>query len=360
VPSPDPREVDVLLVRVSQTAGHRRGEAELLAALSDLGVSVAATQPNYAWTRPLRFTLPLVDLSEALAVRIATERACRQVKPRALIYMTSIATLLEPRSRLCRAAIRYDALARENRPGWRGVLQRPLERRALGNARALVPRALVEVPGRDDLTELPLPTPVEVRPDEQRERGQDVVCYAGNPEKKGLDTMVAAWALLGPEGSHLLVAGVERERGEGFLRARGIACPDSVTWLGSLPERAFGERVGAAAAYLAASRFEDFGIAQLQALAAGTPLVTTPSAGPFEALLLAREISPDLVAEDGTATALAAALGRALSWDDARRADFSAAAAAHMTTYSPQAMRQRLAEILDLLLGGRPGGGHPG
>jgi glycosyltransferase involved in cell wall biosynthesis len=359
VPSPDPREVDVLLVRVSQTAGLRRSEEAIAAALRDLGVSVEMTNPDYRWTRRLHFTLPLTDLSEAVAIRMATAKACRRMRPRVLIYATSTAAILEPRSRLCRAGIRYDALARENRPGWRGFLQRPLERRALGTAKLLMPWA-TGVPGRADLVEHPLPPPISGISAGPNTRDRDVLCYAGNPEKKGLDTMVAAWALLDPAGSHLLVAGVERERGEGFLRARGIPCPDSVTWLGSLPERVFGERVGAAAAYLAASRFEDFGIAQLQALAAGTPLVTTPSAGPFEALLLAREISPDLVAEDGTATALAAALGRAHSWDDARRADFSAAAAAHMTTSSPEAMRQRLAEILDLLLGRRPGGGHPG
>jgi glycosyltransferase involved in cell wall biosynthesis len=326
--------------------------------LRDLGVSAVATHPSYAWTRRLRFTLPLVDLSEALAIRIATERACRQVRPRALIYMTSIATLFEPRSRLRRAGIRYDALARENRPGWRGLLQRPLEGRALDAAKVLVPRALVTIAGREDLTEMPLPTPVEIGKDERRERSRDVVCYAGNPEKKGLDTMVEAWDRVKASGARLLIAGIDRGRGERFLEARGVVAPASVTWLGNLAERDFGEQVATASAYLAASRFEDFGIAQLQALAAGTPLVTTPSAGPFEALRLAQELSPELVAEDRSATALAVALRSALAWDEAERDDFSLAARAQLKAYSPEAMRRRLAEILALLLD-RPSIGGP-
>jgi glycosyltransferase involved in cell wall biosynthesis len=349
----------VLLVRVSQTSGLRRSEDVLVTALRELGLRVEKTHPDYRWTKRLHFTLPLVDLSEALAIRIATAKACRDVRPRVLIYATSTAAILEPRSRLRRAAVRYDALSRENRPGWRGLLQRPLERRVLADARLLLPFA-PDVPGRGDLDEHPLPPPILTVSDGPVGRDGDVVCYAGNPEKKGLDTMVAAWAVLDPSDSRLHVAGIDRERGERFLRARGIVCPESVSWLGNLTERDFGRRVGTASAYLAASRFEDFGIAQLQALASGTPLVTTASAGPFEALILARRVSPELVAEDGTAAGLAAALGRALSWDDARRTEFSAAAAAQMTTYSPDALREQLRAIVDLLLGSPGGSGHPG
>ena len=50
--------------------------------------------------------------------------------------------------------------------------------------------------------------------------------------------------------------------------------------------------------FLAAPRREDYGIAQLEALADGCVLVTTPSPGPYAALPLARELDPRLVGAD--------------------------------------------------------------
>ena len=46
-------------------------------------------------------------------------------------------------------------------------------------------------------------------------------------------------------------------------------------------------------AFVNASRWEDYGIAQFEALAAGTPVVSVPSPGQFEALPLLRELAPD-------------------------------------------------------------------
>jgi hypothetical protein len=47
-----------------------------------------------------------------------------------------------------------------------------------------------------------------------------------------------------------------------------------------------------------APRREDYGIAQLEALADGAQLVTTPAPGPYAALPIARELDPRLVGED--------------------------------------------------------------
>ncbi|HEX7200726.1 MAG TPA: hypothetical protein VF213_14675, partial [Dongiaceae bacterium] len=50
--------------------------------------------------------------------------------------------------------------------------------------------------------------------------------------------------------------------------------------------------------FVAASRREDFGIAQLEALADGAMLAATPAPGAYPALGLARELDPRLVSED--------------------------------------------------------------
>ena len=50
--------------------------------------------------------------------------------------------------------------------------------------------------------------------------------------------------------------------------------------------------------YVTAPRREDHGIAQLEALADGAALVTTPAPGPYAALPLARALDPRLVTGD--------------------------------------------------------------
>jgi hypothetical protein len=50
--------------------------------------------------------------------------------------------------------------------------------------------------------------------------------------------------------------------------------------------------------FVTAPRREDYGIAQLEALADGCVLVTTPSAGPYAALPIARSLDPRLVSDD--------------------------------------------------------------
>ena len=50
--------------------------------------------------------------------------------------------------------------------------------------------------------------------------------------------------------------------------------------------------------YVTAPRREDYGLAQLEALADGALLVTTPAPGPYAALPLARALDPRLVGDD--------------------------------------------------------------
>jgi glycosyltransferase involved in cell wall biosynthesis len=50
--------------------------------------------------------------------------------------------------------------------------------------------------------------------------------------------------------------------------------------------------------FVTAPRREDYGIAQLEALADGCALVTTPAPGPYAALPLARALDPRLVGDE--------------------------------------------------------------
>ena len=86
---------------------------------------------------------------------------------------------------------------------------------------------------------------------------------------------------------------------------------EGVRYLGRLAPDEYRGALRRARVYVTAPRREDYGIAQLEALADGCRLVTTPAPGPYAALPLARALDPRLVGDD-----LAGALRTAL--DDPR------------------------------------------
>jgi glycosyltransferase involved in cell wall biosynthesis len=105
-----------------------------------------------------------------------------------------------------------------------------------------------------------------------------------------------------------VIGGLDREKGLRWLRRCGVEEPAGVEWAGSLPHAEWLALVGRARVYVNASRWEDYGLGPLEALSAGTPLVTVPTPGSFEALPLARSLAPSLVSES-LAGALRAGLG---------------------------------------------------
>jgi len=125
------------------------------------------------------------------------------------------------------------------------------------------------------------------------------ITYAANPHKKGLDRVLAAWGAARRDGEELVVAGTD-----------DVPPAPGVRNAGRLPPAAYRALVRRARVFVTAPRREDYGIAQLEALADGCALVTTPAPGPYAALPLARALAPRLVPDRdiGIAAALRAAL----------------------------------------------------
>jgi hypothetical protein len=216
-----------------------------------------------------------------------------------VLYSTVTAALLWPRP----GAIRYDAPAAANRPGRHGVWQRPLERRRLANAPLLVvvdPGTLTETP-RPHAPALVVPIPVEPSGDLTAARDISVLTYAANPHKKGLDRILAAWQRARVDHEQLVIAGAELR-----IDVAGV----SVT--GPLEPQAYRTLLRRARVFVAAPRREDYGIAQLEALADGCQLVTTTAPGPYAALALARKLDARLVVTPDAPLLLAGALRTAL------------------------------------------------
>jgi glycosyltransferase involved in cell wall biosynthesis len=282
---------DLLLVSLGSTAGLRAADAELAGALQRAGASVAvvAARPQ----RDVR-TLALTDFVWARAARAAARRGIAEHRPGAVVYCTTTAALLWPRP----GAIRYDAPAAANRPGRHGVWQRSVERRRLREASLLVPQAsgaLDEAAG-PHAPYVVVPIPVEPSAPPSAQRDIAAITYAANPEKKGLARVLEAWVAARREGEELVVTGTERVPRAPGVRATGPLAPDAY--------RALLRR---ARVFVTAPRREDYGLAQLEALADGCLLVTNAAPGPYAALPVARELDPRLVTDD-MAAALRAAL----------------------------------------------------
>lgn len=289
--------VDVLLVSLGSTAGLRAADEELRGALERAGarVEVAAAAPQ----RRVR-TLALTDLAWARAARAAALAGIADHAPHAVLYSTTTAALLWPRP----GAIRLDALAAQTRPGRHGLLQRPCERRRLAEASLLVPWSSRSLDGAPEDRADAIVVPVPVEPSGLGEpwgaRDVTALTYAADPEKKGLERVLAGWATARREDETLVIAGLDRNR----LPA---ALPPGVEVAGRLDRDAYRALLRQARIFVTAPRREDHGIAQLEALADGCVLVTTPAPGPYAALPMARELDARLVTDD-LAPAIRAAL----------------------------------------------------
>jgi hypothetical protein len=319
--------VDVLLVSLGSTHGWRVADAALAGSLERAGASVALVTAERP--RELR-TLMLTDLAWARAARRAAVRGIAEHAPRAVLYSTTTAALLWPRP----GAVRYDDVAERNRPGRHGLWQRPRERMVLAQAPLLVPMGHA-AGGPHDGRVVVVPPPVEPSGPPAPERDIAAITYASDPVKKGLDRVLAAWAQARRPGEELVVVtehALPRAEGVRIERVRG---------------EAFRALLRRSRVYVVAPRREDYGIAQLEALADGCMLVTTEAPGPYEALALARELDPRLVGDD-----LAGAVRAALDDPDPGYAQHAAQA---LVWHRPQAVDRRVADhLLPRLLGDHP------
>jgi glycosyltransferase involved in cell wall biosynthesis len=336
-----PKHPEITLISLGTTPGWRRTDEAFAQLVRDAGAQCHVERVRLGVGTKLRRSMMLTDLVEALAARGAARRID---SPRAIVFSTVTAALLQ-RDPGVPHAVRFDAPAALNRPGVGGAWQRRRERGVLARADLLLPL------GRAGADAIPLPAdrrpPVAIVPvtlDVPRpapaERDIDAVAYAGNPRKRGLDVLCRAWAAAAPAGARLVVCGIDAKHGRRALERAAASEPAGIEWAGALERDDWLATLRRARLFVNASRYEDYGIAPLEALAAGTPLATVPSPGPYEALPLARALAPQLVSADGWAMTLAEAIRAGLGLGADERADYAARAEQLLAPYRPQAARQ--------------------
>ncbi len=283
--------LDVLIVSLGATGGLRAADEELLASLRRAGADTAIVRADPP--APVR-TLMLTDLRWAQASRDAAVAQLARSPARATIYSSTTAALFWPKP----GAIRFDASSAGNRPGRHGLWQRPLERLRMAHAPLLLPwseSALSELASAT-LAERALVLPVPVEPSgTPGARDVAAVAYAANPTKKGLDRILRAWSTARRSGEELVVVGVSESK----LRKLGYHLPaEGVRVEPMLAYEDYRALLRRTRVFMCAARREDYGIVQLEALADGCALVTTPSPGPYAALPIARALDSRLVGED--------------------------------------------------------------
>lgn len=327
--------IDILVVSIDTTSGWRAATGELVGSLSRAGVRVAT-----AITGPIPEvrTFALTDLVQAQAARRVCRRGIAAHEPTAVIYCSITATLQWPRP----GAVWLDSIAAENRPGRHGIWQRRVERRRLEQAPVVLTmsdRSLDPLPGFDRRA-IVVPCPVEPSGRSREHGARDIaaITYAGDPEKRRLDHVLAAWATARRNGETLFVAGTDRPEP-----------PPGVRFAGRLEPAEYRALLRRSRVFVAAPQREDYGIAPLEALADGCQLVTAPAPGPYPALDLARQLDPRLVDDD-----LAAAVRLAL---DEPTAGYAERASALLAPFTRPAVDRAIAEqVLPRLL---PGFGSP-
>jgi hypothetical protein len=151
----------------------------------------------------------------------------------------------------------------------------------------------------------------------------------------------------------LVVAGVDARE----LANAGFALADEgVRVTGLLGPDEYRALLRRARVFVTAPRREDYGMAQLEALADGCLLVTNSAPGPYAALPIARELDPRLAAEDLSAAlvgeGLDAALRTALDVSAPAARDYSARARRALEPFRREAIDGMVAsELLPRLLG---------
>ena len=341
---------DLLVVSLGTTRGLRVADAAFVDQVRAAGASAEAVAVRIGALDRLRRGYPANDLVEAAAARRAL-RDCLRQAPRAVVFSTVTASMLAPRLKLP-SAIRLDSPARLNRPGARNAVLHGLERHALGRARLVLPwsrAALAALPGGESRTVV-LPPPILPSGPTGEPRQRLAVAYVPDPKAKGLSLLCAAWERAAIPDARLAVFGLERERAARHLARFGPAEPAGIEWRGQAPAAEFRAALRRCRVFVHSALWEDFGQAPLEALADGALLATVASGGAYEALAMARELAPELVAPDLEPDSLTASLRAAFALDavDAYRDR----AAALLAQYRPEALEETVRErVLPVLLG---------
>lgn len=341
------------MIGLGTTGGWRHADLTLAREFERRGIRVDGCWPLLSRVRRLRqLARPLSsEYVEAFAMRRALLRHVSGEHDIVVVSSNTGAMLL-PRRWSRRTMVWSDTPIRLARSGRGARLLARAERRAMARvgliavqpqqSLALYRELFPEVADRVRF----LPVPVSAPAHTSRTRERLGVTYAGNPEKKGLDLAVAAWDASGTD-ARLVVTGIAAIDARAFLAARSVKVPANVEFAGRIPADEHRRLTQRAAVFVSCSRREEYGNAQLEALADGAILVSGPCTGTAEPRAIARRLDPRFVCDGGTPE-VGRCIALAIDLPDAERRAYQDAARLIMGEYSPE----QFARCVDAVLTG--------
>lgn len=324
------------VVRLAEALAARGGQSALMSLADTAGrdhVNGVVRQRFVADAGPLPFAAQLAP-SRALAeaVRAAARDGALlhvhglwrmpNVYPGRVAAQVHRPLVVSPRGMLGPAALRFSRW--QKRLFWHA-----LQKRALRPVTCFHATAASEV---DDIRSFGLTAPVAVIPNgidladapqvPSRSGPRQVLHLGRIHPKKGIDRLLRAWALLGRETDDWelrIVGPSEGGYGDALKKLAGELGGANVRFEGPLHGEAKTRAYAGAALFVLPTLHENFGMVVAEALAQGTPVISTKGA-PWEGLVAERcgwwiEHGPE---------ALAAALREAMALDDTARAAMGA------------------------------------
>jgi glycosyltransferase involved in cell wall biosynthesis len=308
-------DADVLGRRRTGDETYVAGLLGELAGASGLRLAAVTRRPDLVPNGIEAVTLPARGQMMRMAVRLP--RLLRRLHPALAHFQHSL-----PLACPCPAIVTVHDLSFERDPGLMGVRDRLIfrtvvPRSARKAARVLAvseltKRDLIELYGIAEKKIVVVPNGVDpaFTPDGPRLNGEPYALFVGALQpRKDAGTAIEALALVGDGAPRLVVVGQDKGgRAEAQRSAERNGLAARVEFRGHVPQEELAALYRSAACLVFPSRYEGFGLPVLEAMASGTPVVTT-TAGALpevagEAAILVEERNP---------VALAGGIERALA-----------------------------------------------
>jgi glycosyltransferase involved in cell wall biosynthesis len=303
-------QVDYLLVVENATPGQQAYSLQRRRMLEELGFSTkvlcflkdgdSKKQRSISFIGSIRHEKIFYHLKTAALYKRELSSSLNHVKPRVIEFFSPNTLILQRNLGNVKTVVSFDLPfgVKSFRGTW---LLQILEKKKFGNADLILPwtrfgkNFLIKEYGleSDKIEQIPFALEDGNLGGIKMSDGGFAISYCskGMMRRKGLDILIKAWNMVGFD-KRLIVTGVDMESASNFLGDMSLKIPSNVEFTGMLSHDDYLKTLAASSFFISASRWEDFGIAVLEALSLGKPVVSTPTIGPSELL---RDIDENLI-----------------------------------------------------------------
>lgn len=290
------RRVDYLIVAENSSAGQKMYTKQRKRMLEELGYSVESVSFSIP---TVRITLDFLRVAHVYKKNL--EQYLKRVKPEVIEFYCPATIILQNKKMI----EKYKTIASFDLPFgvniWHfgSTILHHLENKSYHDVDLILSltkygkRFLIDKYAIEEGKIIQIP--YTLHPDEMEYKIADdgfAISYCSKEmRRKGLDILVKAWSMH-HKNKKLVVTGVNKEEAALYLKRKSIKIPHNIEFAGVMTRAGYLSKLARSGFYISPARFEEFGIAVLEALSYGKPVAATPTIGPSEFL---REIDKNLI-----------------------------------------------------------------